>query len=115
MARRDTKARKPSARKAVASMPIVNPNTAAIDVHADNHVVCVPADRATPNVRTFGANSCDLLQIAAWLKQCSITTVAIESTGIGRVKAAMPVVYFVSFTLWTPRIVGSMYRRAAVK
>jgi len=42
----------------------------------------VPADRATPNVRTFGANSCDLLQIAAWLKQCGITTVAIESTGI---------------------------------
>ena len=42
----------------------------------------MPADRATPNVRTFGANSCDLLQIAAWLKQCGITTVAIESTGI---------------------------------
>jgi transposase len=63
-------------------MPIVNRSAAAIDVHSDNHVVCVPADRATPNVRTFGANSCDLLQIAAWLKQCGITTVAIESTGI---------------------------------
>jgi transposase len=42
----------------------------------------VPADRDTKNVRTFGANSCDLLQIAAWLKDCGITTVAIESTGI---------------------------------
>ncbi len=63
-------------------MPIVNPTAAAIDVHSDNHVVCVPADRAAPNVRTFGANSCDLLQIAAWLKGCGITTVAIESTGI---------------------------------
>ena len=82
MARRPVKQRPPSARPAAASMPIVNPNAAAIDVHADNHVVCVPADRATANVRTFGANSCDLLQIAAWLKECGITTVAVESTGI---------------------------------
>lgn len=82
MARRTAKRRAPSARKAAGSLPITNPNAAAIDVHSDNHVVCVPADRATPNVRTFGANSCDLLQIAAWLKQCRITTVAIESTGI---------------------------------
>jgi len=82
MARRNAKRRAPSARKAAGSLPITNPNAAAIDVHSDNHVVCVPADRATPNVRTFGANSCDLLQIAAWLKQCGITTVAIESTGI---------------------------------
>lgn len=82
MARRNAKPRDPSAHKLAASMPIVNPNAAAIDVHSDKHVVCVPADRAMPNVRTFGANSCDLLQIAAWLKQCGITTVAIESTGI---------------------------------
>src|SRR5208337_2060126 len=72
MARRNAKRRAPSARKAAGSLPITNPNAAAIDVHSDNHVVCVPADRATPNVRTFGANSSDLLQIAAWLKQCGI-------------------------------------------
>jgi len=82
MARRDVKRRDPSARKPAASMPIVNPNAAAIDVHTDNHVVCLPADRATRNVRNFGANSSDLFQIAAWLKHCGITTVAIESTGI---------------------------------
>ncbi len=82
MARRNAKPRDPSAHKLAASMPIVNPNAAAIDVHWDQHVVCVPADRAMPHVRTFGANSCDLLPIAAWLKQCGITTVAIESTGI---------------------------------
>lgn len=62
MARRNAKPRDPSARKLAASMPIVNPNAAAIDVHSDKHVVCVPADRAMPNVRTFGANSCDQLQ-----------------------------------------------------
>jgi hypothetical protein len=82
MARRDTKPRDPSARQPAAPLPIVNPNAAAIDVHADNHVVCVPADRDSPNVRTFGANSCDLLQIADWLKRFGITTVAIESTGV---------------------------------
>jgi transposase len=82
MVGRNTKPRASSAGKAAASMPIVNPNAAAIDVHSDNHVVCVPADRATPHVHTFGANSCDLLQIAAWFQQCGITTVAIESTGI---------------------------------
>ena len=82
MARRNAKPRDPAARQPAGSLPIVNPNAAAIDVHSDNHVVCVPADRATPNVRTLGANSCDLLQIAAWLKECGITTVAIESTGI---------------------------------
>ena len=82
MARRHVKPRLLSAHKLAASMPIVNPDAAAIDVHSDNHVVCVPADRDTTNVRTFGANSCDLLQIAAWLKRCGITTVAIESTGI---------------------------------
>jgi transposase len=82
MARRDAKPRDPSARKPVASLPIVNPDAAAIDVHSDNHVVCVAADRDTPNVRTFGANSCDRLQIADWLTRCGITTVVIESTGI---------------------------------
>jgi transposase len=82
MARREVKPRLLSTRKLAASMPIINLNAAAIDVHSDNHVVCVPADRDTNFVRTFGANSCDLLQIAAWLKRCGITTVAIESTGI---------------------------------
>ena len=82
MARRNANRRVPSARRSAPSMPIVNPNAAAVDVHSDNHVVCVPADRDPQNVRTFGANSCDLLQIAAWLKRCGITTVAIESTGI---------------------------------
>src|SRR5262245_11053969 len=82
MAQRHAMPRDPSARKLVASMPIVNLSAAAIDVHSDNHVVCVPANRDRENVRTFGANSCDLLQIAAWLRRCGITTVAIESTGI---------------------------------
>src|SRR4029077_3132405 len=77
------------------AVPLVvrNPDAAGIDVHSDMHLVCVPADgSAAPaesageglpaNVRKFGANSCDLLAIAAWLTACGVTTVSLESTGV---------------------------------
>jgi transposase len=74
-------------------LSIQNPNAAAVDVHSDMHMVCVPADRfptqagsepggLPANVRRFGANSCDLAAIADWLTECGITTVAMESTGV---------------------------------
>ena len=46
------------------------------------HMVCVPADRDANPVRQFGANTADLQEIAAWLKKCRVTTVALESTGV---------------------------------
>jgi transposase len=56
------------------------------------HMACVPPERlptpaGTPtglpdHVRRFGANSCDLVAIADWLKECGVTTVAMESTGV---------------------------------
>jgi hypothetical protein len=74
-------------------LTVLNPNAAGIDVHSDMHMVCVPAQSVEPsapnetgglpaNVRRFGANSCDLGAIADWLKQCGVTTVAMESTGV---------------------------------
>jgi hypothetical protein len=30
------------------SLHVINPNAAGIDVHADMHMVCVPADRVPP-------------------------------------------------------------------
>ena len=73
-------------------MTVLNENAAGIDVHSDMHMVCVPADRVTAtespgsnlpaNVRRFGANSCDLIAIAEWLRECGVTTVAMESTGV---------------------------------
>ena len=65
-----------------APLQVVNPNAAGIDVHSDMHMVCVPADRDDQPVRQFGANTADLQAIAAWLKKCGITTVAMESTGV---------------------------------
>jgi transposase len=65
-------------------VPLVvqHPHAAGIDVHSDMHMVCVPGDADAEPVQRFGANTCDLEAIAAWLKQCGITTVALESTGV---------------------------------
>ena len=57
---------------------VINPHAAAIDVHADNHVVCVGPDR----VQTFGAYTVDLHAIADHLLQHGVTTVVLESTGV---------------------------------
>ena len=80
---------KPTPRLSAPTMPVLNPNAAGIDVHSDMHMVCVPAGRVPPgaagppaHVRRFGANSCDLAAIADWLKECGVTTVAMESTGV---------------------------------
>jgi Transposase len=65
-----------------AALQVINPDAAGIDVHSDMHMVCVPAGRDADPVRQFGANTADLHQLAAWLKECRIKTVALESTGV---------------------------------
>jgi len=60
----------------------INLNAAGIDVGAYEHYVAVPEDRADPPVRRFEAFTSDLYQIADWLKECGIKTVAMESTGV---------------------------------
>jgi transposase len=75
------------------ALTVLHPNAAGIDVHADMHMVCVPAQSIPPSapgaaagmpahVRRFEANSCDLVAIADWLAECGVTTVAMESTGV---------------------------------
>lgn len=64
------------------ALPVVHPNAAGIDVHSDMHMVCVPPDRTADRVRQFGANTCDLQEIVAWLNECGVKTVALESTGV---------------------------------
>jgi transposase len=70
-----------AARRAPAAAPalaVVHPHAAAIDVHADNHVVCVGPGQ----VQTFGAYTCDLEALAAHLRGHGVTTVVLESTGV---------------------------------
>jgi transposase len=76
------KVTKNKAKSPVVSMPIINPFAAGIDVSATMHAVAVPADKASPCVREFGAFTEDLEAIASWLCECGITTVAMESTGV---------------------------------
>ncbi len=63
-------------------MAVVNPHAAGIDVGDTIHAVAVPVGRDEQSVRTFGAMSCDLEQIVAWLEKCGVDTVAMESTGV---------------------------------
>lgn len=60
------------------ALTVVHPHAAAIDVHSDNHVVCVGPGL----VQTFGAYTCDLEAIAEHLLRHNVTTVVLESTGV---------------------------------
>jgi len=68
-------------------------HAAGIDAHAKEHYVAVPvgappADFVNPEanlppfVRIFGTNTCDLEALASWLRQCAVTTVAVQATGV---------------------------------
>ncbi len=57
-------------------------DAAGIDIGSQEHYVAVPADRDPEPVRSFGSFTPDLHEMAAWLKQCRINTVAMESTGV---------------------------------
>src|SRR5437879_8836732 len=57
-------------------------NAAGIDVGAECHWVAVPADRDAQPVQRFGAFTADLYALAAWLRQCQIDTVVMETTGV---------------------------------
>ena len=60
----------------------INIDAAGIDVGSERHMVAVPAGRDEVCVREFGAFTEDLHALARWLKQCGVTTVAMESTGV---------------------------------
>nr|WP_242681732.1 transposase [Paraburkholderia hospita] len=61
-----------------ASFTVVHPYAAAIDIGAKFHVVAVGPEP----VRSFGSFAQELHQLAQWLKQIGITTIAMESTGV---------------------------------
>lgn len=68
-----------------ASLPVINPHAAGIDIGASEHYVCVPADAVSGGqspVRRFGAFTQDLDQLVEWLRSCGVTSAAMESTGV---------------------------------
>lgn len=72
----------PKQRNRVASLPVIEPNAAGIDVGATEIFVAVPADRDAEPVRCFPTFTVDLERLADWLQHCQIRTVAMESTGV---------------------------------
>ena len=60
----------------------INQNAAGIDVGAEEFYVAVPKGRDTESVRTFPTFTADIQRLADWLVQCSVKTIAIESTGV---------------------------------
>ena len=72
---------------------VTHRHAAGIDIHATAHWVAVPPEDAPrpaanhpanlpKNVRRFGTCTADLIALADWLRQCGVTTIAMESTGI---------------------------------
>jgi transposase len=79
--------------EAVEDLTVTQRHAAGIDVHAAVHFVSVPAEDVPPGfinpdarlpagVRKFGTHTGDLEALAAWLKDCGVRTVAMESTGV---------------------------------
>jgi transposase len=60
----------------------VNPNAAGIDLGSREHWVAVGPDRTPKPVRSFGPLTADLEAMADWLKECGVTSVAMEATGV---------------------------------
>src|SRR3989475_2001188 len=60
----------------------IHPNAAGLDVGATFHVIAVPGERDRQPVRSFRSFTGELHQMADWLKQVGVTTVAMESTGV---------------------------------
>lgn len=60
----------------------INPHAAGIDIGAKEHFACVPAKATPKNVRSFGTFTADLTALADWFKECGVTSVAMEATGV---------------------------------
>jgi transposase len=60
----------------------LNLNAAGIDIGSQEIYVSVPDDRDSEAVRKFSSFTTDLYDLAKWLKDCHIDTVAMESTSV---------------------------------
>jgi transposase len=64
------------------TLEVMHPDAAGIDIGGEYHYVAVPPSRDPQPVRRFHCVTAALQELAAWLKQCRIRTVAIQSTGV---------------------------------
>ena len=83
MARKSKHVKSKERKRLPRSLKTIQPNAAGIDLGSREHWVCgPPREDGTPNVERFGTTTPDLVQLADWLKEQGVKTVAMESTGV---------------------------------
>jgi len=60
----------------------IHENAAGIDLGSRSHFVSVPPDRHPTSIQEFECFTSSLNQMVAFLKECQMTTIAMESTGV---------------------------------
>src|SRR5258708_2978577 len=68
--------------KPLEQLAVVHPNAAGLDIGAREIWACTPPNGESENVRPFETFTPDLHQLADWLEQHGVDTVAMESTGV---------------------------------
>ena len=63
-------------------LTVVHPDAAGIDVGNASHFVALPPDRDPVPIREFGAWTAALQELARWLTDHGIRTVALQATGV---------------------------------
>ena len=63
-------------------MPIMQSGAAGIDISSSEIYIAVHSNRSDKPVRRFDTFTDDLHQVAWWLKDCNIKSIAMESTGV---------------------------------
>ena len=83
-ANKPTGAKKKSVPKKVdwKALEVVHPEAAGIDVGGSEHWVAVSPDRDPEPVRCFGCFTADLREMARWLVEKGVRSVAMQSTGV---------------------------------
>jgi len=84
MKKRAASKRKESVQKKVdwKALEIVHPDAAGIDVGGSEHWVAISPDRDPEPVRRFGCFTADLREMARWLVEKGVRSVAMQSTGV---------------------------------
>lgn len=66
-------------KKSTLSLPVVNPNSAGVDVGSRSYFVAI--DQNSDNVREFGVYTKDHVDLINYLRAADVKTIAMESTG----------------------------------
>ena len=74
--------KKRARRRALDGLQVRNPNAAGIDIGSRQHWVAVPEGSCDEPVRSFDSFTAGLHELAEWLAECGVDTVAMESTGV---------------------------------